>query len=140
MKNEAPWQFLLERIWPSRSGPPSSEGRRMALLQVLIALGIGVAAGPEIFLAMEMTTLLELLGASLFLTAFAAGGKLWAMKLCRALYNFALPEQQMIVMHSNAPAPFKAVALLFAVAHAAHWLALALVVGAFGHHVVQLVA
>jgi hypothetical protein len=36
----------------------------MALLQVGIALAIAMAAGPEIFAAMEMTALLEVLGAS----------------------------------------------------------------------------
>lgn len=41
----------------------------------LIIVAIGVAAGPEIFLAMEMRILLELPGVALFITAFAVGAE-----------------------------------------------------------------
>ena len=73
-----PWQDFLELVWPSRYDPIASRERRIALLQTAIAIAIPLAAGPEIFLAMEMTALLEVLGAILFLAAFAAGAKLLA--------------------------------------------------------------
>ena len=130
-----PWQALLELIWPSRYDPIASHERRIALLQAGIAMAIVLAAGPEIFAAMEMTALLELLGAILFLTAMAAGAKLVALSIWSAITNIVLPAPQVAVVRSDAPAPVKALASAYVVAHAAWCLAMALncrcVVGSF---------
>lgn len=75
------WLAFLEFLWPSRFDPTASRERRTAQLQACIAIAIALAAGPEVFAAMEMTVLLEMLGATLFLTAFAAGAKLMASRL-----------------------------------------------------------
>ena len=130
---------LLERIWPSRSVPHNDQGLRFAVLQVLIAAAIAVAAGPEVIAAMEMTTLLEMLGASLFLTAFGAGVKLMAIELWRALPNIVLPAAEMTVMRSGAPRRVKALTSIYVAGHAACCLALAFTTAAFVHHVVRLV-
>jgi hypothetical protein len=111
----------------------------MAILQAVIALAIGMAAGPEIILAMEMTTLLEMLGASLFLTAYAAAVKLKAIELYRALHGVVLPVAQVAVMRSSAPVFWKAAALMFVVANVLWCLMYVLVVGAYGHHLLNLV-
>jgi hypothetical protein len=110
----------------------------MALLQAAIALAIALAWGPEIFAAMEMTALLEILGASLFLTAYAAGAKLTAIELCRALQSIVLPAAQTDVISSNAPTSSKALASVSVVANAAWCLAVVVVVGAYGQHLVEL--
>ena len=83
-----PWQALLEDLWPSRSVPSELLWRRKALLHTAIALVIALAAGPEIIAAIEMTTLLELLGASLFLAAFRAGATLVAVGAQTVLFSF----------------------------------------------------
>jgi len=132
------WQSLLEHLWPSRSGSPAGQERRTALLQAGIALAIALAAGPEVFAAMEMTALLELLGASLFLTAFAAGAKLTAASLWRATGDILLPAAQLFVIRSDAAVPAKAQALIYCTVNAACWLLGVVVFGAWAHMVIQL--
>jgi hypothetical protein len=107
-----PRQYFLELIWPSRYDPIASRERRIALLQAGIAIAIALAAGPEIFVAMEMTALLELLGAILFLSAMAAGAKLVALNICNAIYNIAFPVPPVAVVQCQASVPAKALALV----------------------------
>jgi hypothetical protein len=125
------WQALLEVIWPARSGRAGSQARRMTLMQAAIALAIFVAWGPEIFAAMEMTALLEMLGASLFLTAYAAGARLAAKTLWRTAYDILLPAAQMSVLRSGASTGEKACASIYVANNAAWWAAGALVTGMF---------
>jgi hypothetical protein len=130
------WQAFLELIWPSRYDPIASHERRIALLQAGIAIAIALAAGPEIFAAMEMTALLELLGAILFLTAMAAGAKLVALSIWSAICNIAFPVPPAAVVRPGASIPAKALALISVTAHATWCLAMALncrCVGAVGH-------
>ena len=61
-------------------------------LRLLALLLIGLAAGPEIGLAMEMTTLLEILGAVLFFTSFSVGARMLARDLVTALRTFVYPS------------------------------------------------
>jgi hypothetical protein len=124
MRNQ--WQSFLELIWPSRHDPIASRERRIALLQASIAIAIALAAGPEIFVAMEMTALLELLGAILFLSAMAAGAKLVAQNICRAAYNIAFPLPPAVVVRSGASISAKASALLYVTVQATWYMALAL--------------
>jgi hypothetical protein len=112
------WQALLELIWSSRYDPVADHARRMAWLQAVIAVVIAVAAGPEIFVAMEMTALLELLGAILFLTAMGAGAKLVALSVWNALCNFALRAPPLAVFRSDASLRTKALALTYVAGHA----------------------
>jgi hypothetical protein len=135
---QSQWQALLEDLWPSRSVPRDLLWRREALLFIAIALAISLAAGPEIIAAMEMTTLLELLGASLFMTAFAAGARLALMRLWDAIGRVVLPAPQLVVIRSAASAPVKAAALIYVSAHATWCLAFVLVIGAWGHYVFRL--
>jgi hypothetical protein len=132
------WQTLLEDLWPSRSVPRDLLWRREALLYIAIAIAIALAAGPEIIAAMEMTTLLELLGASLFMTAFTAGAKLVLIRLWNAVCRVALPAPQLVVVRSGASTPTKAVALIYVSAHATWCLAFVFIFGAWGHYVFQL--
>jgi hypothetical protein len=132
MQNQ--WQTLLEDLWPSRSLPRHLLWRREALLFLVIALAISLAAGPEVFAAMEMTTLLELLGASLFMTAFAAGARLALMRLWGAIGRVVLPAPQLVIIHSGASAPVKAAALIYVSAHVTWCLAFVIIVGAWAQH------
>jgi len=134
------WQALRELLWPSRFDPTASQERRIAPLHACIVIAIALAAGPEIFAAMEMTALLELLGATLFLTAFAAGAKLVVLNMWSALCRIALPTPQLAVVRSDASFSAKALALVYVTAHAAWYLALAFIVGAWTRWVVRLAA
>ena len=124
MRNQ--WQAVLELIWPSRYDPIASHERRIALLQAGIAVAIALAAGPEIFVAMEMTAVLELLGAILFLTAMAAGAKLVASNIRSAIYDIAFPVPPAAVVRSGASMPANALALMTIAAHATWCLVMAL--------------
>ena len=76
-------------------------------LRLLALLLIGLAAGPEIGLAMEMTTLLEILGAVLFFTSFSVGARMLVMDLVTALRSFVYPvfivgqRPSVILVHSG---------------------------------------
>jgi len=135
---QSQWQALLEDLWPSRSVPRDLLWRRDAMLFIVIALAIALAAGPEIIAATEMTTLLELLGASLFMTAFAAGAKLALMGLLNAIGRVVLPAHQLVLARSAASVPTKTAALIYVSAHATWCLALLFIIGAWGHYVVRL--
>jgi hypothetical protein len=74
--------------------------RREAFLKFVIVVAITLSAGPEIFAAMEMRILLELLGVTLFTTAFIAGARLILLSISDNLRRYLLP----------APAAFIAVA------------------------------
>ena len=65
--------------------------RRELLLKVLLVGAILAMAGPEILPAIEMTTLLELLGATLFLTAFGSALRLLAQDVANSVCNLLLP-------------------------------------------------
>jgi hypothetical protein len=120
------WQALLDLIWPSRYDPVATRERRIALLQAALVVAIALAAGPEVFAAMEMTAVLELLGAILFLTAMAAGARLVALTIWRTICRIALPAPQAALMQSNASTPAKAAALAYIAVHAAWYLILSL--------------
>ena len=133
---QRPWQSLLELLWPSRYDPIASHERRIALLQAGIAMAIALAAGPEIFVAMEMTAVLELLGAILFLTAMAAGAKLVALSVWSAMCNITFPVPSAAVVRPGASIPVNALALISVAAHATWCLVMAFncrCVGAVGH-------
>jgi hypothetical protein len=118
-------QPFLELLWPSRYDPAANVARRMAMLQAIIAVAIALAAGPEVFAAMEMTVLQELLGPILFLTAFGAGAKLVALSVWRWFCRTLLPAPQVALLRSDASIPAKALALIFITVHALWYLALA---------------
>jgi hypothetical protein len=134
------WQRLLEYLWPSRIDPAVTHARRMMILQMVIAFAIMVAAGPEIIAAMELTTLLELMGASLFLTAYAAGARLVAISILRAVQGLVLPSAHVSVIRSHAPAGVKALALVLVLVNVVGCLAGAVVLGAYGRHIFELAA
>jgi hypothetical protein len=59
-----------------------------ATLRILALLLIGIAAGPELGLAIEMTTLLEILGAAAFFMAFSIGARMVLIDLASAFRNY----------------------------------------------------
>lgn len=60
-------------------------------IRLLLLFAIFASAGPEIFAALEMAALLELLGTALFLTAFGSALKLLAIDAGRWLLDFLVP-------------------------------------------------
>jgi hypothetical protein len=86
-------QLLAESLQPAR---PNASGRGTssdAYLKPLIILMIGLLAGPEIFVAVELTTILEILGAALFLLSFAVGFRMLGLAAFEWLRSFLLPVE-----------------------------------------------
>ena len=111
MRNQ--WEEFLELLWPSRYDPVARHKYRVALLEVVLAVATALAAGPEIFAAMEMTALMELLGGVLFLNAMGAGARLVALNLWNATYRLLFPVPLAAIVRPNAPISLKAVAPLY---------------------------
>ena len=66
-------------------------GDRNTWLKLFALVFIGVAAGPEIGFALEMTTLLEILGVAIFFLSFRVGAKMLLLDIAAALRNFVYP-------------------------------------------------
>jgi hypothetical protein len=62
-------------------------------LKLLVILLIALVAGPDIVAAIELTTLLELLGAAMFLLSFAIGFKLSGFAALAKARQLLLPPQ-----------------------------------------------
>jgi hypothetical protein len=124
MRNQ--WQDFLELIWPSRYDPIARRKYRLALLEVFLAVVIALAAGPEIFAAMEMTAFMELLGGVLFLTAMGAGARLVALHIWNAIYRLTFPVPLAVIVRPNASMPLKILASIYVAAIALWSLVLAL--------------
>ena len=65
--------------------------RWQPMLRVLLLLAIFSMAGPEIIPAIEMATLLEVLGALMFVTAFSAALRMTAIDLARWIGDVLAP-------------------------------------------------
>jgi hypothetical protein len=78
---------------PARSSAPNSRTSAEAYLKPLVILLIGLLAGPDIFVAVELTTILELLGATLFLLTFAVGFRMLGLAALEWLRKFLLPVE-----------------------------------------------
>ena len=82
-----PSQCLTNR-WSARV---KDKAPREALLKFVIVAAIFLCAGPELVAALELQILLELLGATLFVTAFIAGAKLAFLSLVENFRSLLLP-------------------------------------------------
>jgi hypothetical protein len=103
---------------------PSTE----SIWKFLIVIAIGLAAGPDIFAALEMRILLEILGAALFTTAFIAGGRLLLDDLRMRACDLLVPPAQRALIRSDAPISDKFSAALYQLFHLPPWLGLVAVV------------
>jgi hypothetical protein len=84
------WKLLLACI-PSSWRISPDPARRERFLKLVIVLAICLSAGPELYAALELQILLELLGATLFTVAFIAGAKLALLNLVDNLRRVWLP-------------------------------------------------
>ena len=83
------WKLLLASLSSWRLS--LDHARREALLKFVIVAAIFLCAGPEIVAAIELQILLEMLGVTLFMTAFVAGAKLVFINLGEKLRSPLLP-------------------------------------------------
>ena len=86
-------RLLTDLLWPVRQPPGASRAPLDIYLRPLIVLAIVVLVGPDLFAFVELTTMLELLGAALFMVAFAAGYRLMAATWLEWLRRLLLPAE-----------------------------------------------
>jgi hypothetical protein len=105
--------FLAELLGLVRQGVVGrNQTRTDALLRPLVLLVIVLLAGPDLFAAVEMTTLLDLLGATLFVIAFGVGFKILGVAVLDCLRALLVPPEFSMLqgVRSN---PLRAIAVLF---------------------------
>jgi hypothetical protein len=123
-------RILLDRFRPSGSGPAKDSESRAAHYRFAVVLLIVLAIGPELVVLMDLaalTSLYEILGGALFVTAYASGAKLLAIEILRAVREMLLPFAPLLLMRSALPRLEKVRALMY-ISAATAW-SLAFVVG-----------
>jgi hypothetical protein len=108
--------------------------RWLPAIRLLLLFAIFASAGPEIFAALEMATLLELLGTALFVTAFGSALRMLARDVGRWLLEFFVPPALAGVYRHGGGPWMKANVVLYLSARAAHCVLLAVAIGMFGLH------
>jgi hypothetical protein len=85
--------FIVLLIGLLGRGPQLRAARKSdAYLWAMAILAISAVAGPNLFAAVEMSTLLDILGAALFWMAFVAGAQLLAIRAGGFLRSLLLPQ------------------------------------------------
>lgn len=76
---------------PARQAPGSQRAPLDVYLKPIFILAIAVLVGPDLFAFVELATVLELLGAAMFVLAFAAAYKLLAASALDWLRRLLMP-------------------------------------------------
>ena len=86
-------RLIAEWLWPSVRLPT-----RERYLKLLLIAIIGMWAGPDIFAFMEMTTVLEILGTTIFLLTFAVGFRALGLALFERLRDYLMPVEYWLLL------------------------------------------
>ena len=108
---------IVEALKALQSGFVGSGAQKDALLRPLLILVIVLVAGPDIFALTELTTLLELLGATLFVLAYLSGFKLLGISLLSGLRSLFLPREYLMLIGINGRPAAIAWGVVFLTAH-----------------------
>jgi hypothetical protein len=84
---------LIDSFFAARRRAYDTPAVPDAWLKPFVVLLIALWCGPEVFAAIELTSLLELLGATLFLLAFTTSFKLLALSMLDWLRRVFLPSE-----------------------------------------------
>lgn len=96
-------QTLREYIWPASPGLRRRPSLGESLAALIALLFVALFVGPDLFLYIELSTMLDVLGAALFLFAFAVGFKILFLSLARQLRSVFAPED--LVLLATLPGP-----------------------------------
>jgi hypothetical protein len=105
------------------------KSRWESALKVALLLAIFATAGPELIPAIEMATLLELLGALLFLTAFSAALRMTVIDTARKIAGSFRQEWTLDVFRHSGRAADRAGVAVYLLRNSINHLALLVVVG-----------
>jgi len=95
---------IVQALKSLEGGFVGSREQKDALLRPLLILVIVVVAGPDIFALTELSTLLELLGATLFILAYLSGFKLLGASLLNGLRRLFVPPEYLMLIRVSRPA------------------------------------
>jgi hypothetical protein len=88
-------QLLGDYLWPSAPRAASHQADRNAWLRPVLVIGIALLCGPEVFAAVDLVLLLDVLGVTLFLSAFAAAYRMLALAALQRSRQLLLPAPWM---------------------------------------------
>ncbi|HYJ39621.1 MAG TPA: hypothetical protein VEW08_02455 [Steroidobacteraceae bacterium] len=94
-------QLLAICLCPERTKAPAQGLDPHAYLRPLIVLVIVVLCGPEVFAAADLVALLDLLGAGLFLTAFAAGFQALGVLALTRMQQILFPAEWTVFLKAH---------------------------------------
>jgi hypothetical protein len=100
---------LREYILPSRPSARRGAGLRDSLATPIALLLVAIVAGPDLFVYVELSTILDLLGAALFLFAFAMGFRLLLLSTASQLRFIFASEDLILLARCPAPNPLRAI-------------------------------
>ncbi|HEX5049356.1 MAG TPA: hypothetical protein VFX89_19755 [Gammaproteobacteria bacterium] len=86
-------RLLTDLLWPPRREWRASRTLLDVYSRPLLLLLVAVLVGPDLFAFVEVSTLLELLGATMFIVAFSAGGRLVVATWLERLRSLLLPAE-----------------------------------------------
>ena len=95
-------QILADLLWPIHPNRPGHDPN--AYLRHLIALAIVLYCGPEVFAAADLILLLDLLGVTLFLTAFKAGFRAMMFSAIERVRGIFFPAEWTALISNRSPA------------------------------------
>jgi len=94
-------QILADLFWPIRPKVPGQDSN--AHWRPIIALAIVLYCGPEVFAAADLILLLDLLGVTLFLTAFNAGFRAMLFSALARVRTIFFPAEWAVLIRSRNP-------------------------------------
>lgn len=113
-------QSLADYLWPVHPRAPAPGVDSDAYLRPLIVLIVVLLCGPEVFAAADLVALLDLLGAGLFLTAFAAGTRALGLAVLAWMQRILFPAEWAVLLEARRHPSIVAHGLLLIGANALH--------------------
>ena len=108
---------IVEALKSLQGGFIGSREQKDALLRPLLILVIVLVAGPDVFAFAELSTLLELLGATLFVLAYLSGFELLGISLLSGLRRVLMPREYLMLVEMRGRPATVAWGVFFLAAH-----------------------
>lgn len=108
---------IVEALKSLQGGFVGSREQKDALLRPLLILVIVLVAGPDVFAFTELSTLLELFGATLFVLAYLSGFKLLGVSLLSGLRRVVMPREYLMLVGMRGRPAAVAWGVFFLAAH-----------------------
>jgi hypothetical protein len=95
--------LLAQSLWPIHANARAGRVSAEVYLKPLVVVAIVLLVGPDLFAFVELTTLLELYGATLFLLVFFVGVEHVGITALKLLRGFIVPDECATLLRARAP-------------------------------------